>query len=344
MAHGETPFVPLDRAATRADVARLAGVSTAVVSYVINGGPRPVAAATRERVLKSLQTLNYRPNAAARALKLRKVSAVGLVVPDVSNTYFGALARSVSSQAFESGYALLLGDANNSLEREAEQIRSLIGRQVDGLIVVSLSPDADDDIGSTPTVFLDKRVQPGEPSIVVDNYGGATAAVEHLIWHGKKTIGYIGGPVGFPGSDERLNAWRDAVNRARLSESLAHQVRSEFSRRGGYDAAHALLDGSGKRPDAIFVSSDVQALGLLLACRELGVRVPEDLAVVSFDGTDDAVYSDPPLTAVEQPVDTIAAMALQAVLSDGPHEPRTDIPLELVIRRSCGCEGARLAV
>lgn len=331
------------RAATRTDVARLAGVSTAVVSYVVNNGPRPVAASTKTRVLAAMEELDYRPNAVARALRLRSAQAVGLVVPDVSNTYFGALARELSVQAFTAGYALLLGDADNDIDRERAQVESLVSHQIDGLVIVSLDPASVAETGATPTVFLDQRSRPGQLSVVVDDRGGAAQAVAHLIGHGRRRIALLSGPVGAPGVAERELGWRRELEAAGLSTSDDLVVRSEFSRAGGFEAARDLLRRT-ETPDAVFVTSDVQALGLLAAARRLGIDVPRDLAVVSFDGTEDAVFSDPPLTAIEQPIRRIAEAALDAVLhKDAERElseaPLT-IPVELVVRDSCGCEPA----
>lgn len=328
------------RAATRTDVARLAGVSTAVVSYVVNNGPRPVARATRERVLAAMDELDYRPNAVARALRMRSAQAVGLVVPDVSNTYFGALARELSVQAFTAGYALLLGDADNDIDRERAQVESLVSHQIDGLVIVSLDPASVAETGTTPTVFLDQRSRPGQLSVIVDDRGGAAQAVAHLIAHGRTRIALLSGPVGAPGVAERELGWRRELEKAGLPTGDDLIVRSEFSRAGGFEAGQDLLARSG-RADAVFVTSDVQALGLLAAARRLGVDVPNDLAVVSFDGTEDAVFSDPPLTAIEQPIRRIAEVALAAVLDKDPEHdavrsPLT-IPVDLVIRDSCGC-------
>jgi LacI family transcriptional regulator len=329
------------RAATRTDVARLAGVSTAVVSYVVNNGPRPVAASTRTRVLAAMDELDYRPNAVARALRMRSAQAVGLVVPDVSNTYFGALARELSVQAFTAGYALLLGDADNDIDRERAQVESLVSHQIDGLVIVSLDPASVAETGTTPTVFLDQRSRPGQLSVIVDDRGGAATAVSHLIGHGRTRIALLSGPVGAPGVAEREQGWRRELDAAGLPTHDDLIVRSEFSRAGGFEAGQELLTRA-DRADAVFVTSDVQALGLLAAARRLGIDVPRDLAVVSFDGTEDAVFSDPPLTAIEQPIHRIAEAALAAVLDkeaarDAAASPLT-IPVELVVRDSCGCE------
>lgn len=331
------------RAATRTDVARLAGVSTAVVSYVVNNGPRPVAAATKTRVLAAMEELDYRPNAVARALRMRSAQAVGLVVPDVSNTYFGALARELSVQAFTAGYALLLGDADNDIDRERAQVESLVSHQIDGLVIVSLDPASVAETGTTPTVFLDQRSRPGQLSVIVDDRGGAAQAVSHLIGHGRGRIALLSGPVGAPGVAERELGWRRELEEAGLPTNDELVARSEFSRAGGFEAAQDLLCRA-EVPDAVFVTSDVQALGLLAAARRLGIDVPRDLAVVSFDGTEDAVFSDPPLTAIEQPIRRIAEAALDAVLHKDPECGISDtpltIPVELVVRESCGCEPA----
>lgn len=322
------------RAATRTDVARRAGVSAAVVSYVVNNGPRPVAEATRQRVVDAMNELGYRPNAVARALKLRRAQAVGVVVPDVSNPFFGALARELSNQAFTAGYALMLGDADNDLERERAQIESLVSHQIDGLIITSLEPGSAADVRGTRAVYLDQRAQPGQTSIIIDNAGGAELAVQHLIAHGRTRIAHIGGLEGLPGADARVRGWRDACAAGGLSTADL-LVRSDFTRAGGREAGRDLL-ARDPRPDAVFVASDVQALGLLAAARETHVRVPEDLAIISFDGTDDAVFSEPPLTSIEQPIAALASAALAAVLTPEAAGSAT-IPVSLVVRESCGC-------
>lgn len=324
------------RAPTRSDVARRAGVSTAVVSYVVNNGPRPVAAATRERVLAAMSELGYRPNGLARALRLRRAQAVGLVVPDVGNIYYGALAREISDRAFLAGYAMLLGDSNNQIDRERAQIESLVGRQIDGLVVVSLEPGSKAETGDTPVVYLDQRSVPGQLSIVVDNPGGAALAVEHLLGHGRRRIAHLAGPEGAPGSSERRRGWAEALAAAGIEPSDDLLARGDYTREGGRRAGLDLLTRSG-RPDAVFVASDVQALGLLVAARELGLRVPEDIAVISFDGTEESLYSAPPLTAIEQPLDRLAEAALATVLGDEHPDERRVVPVRLVVRESCGC-------
>lgn len=324
---------------TRSDVAHLAGVSAAVVSYVVNDGPRPVSAQTRQKVLAAISALDYHPNAAARALRMRRSGVIGLVVPDVSNTYFGTLAHEITACAADHGLAIFLGDSNQDRFREAAQVRSLIDRGVDGLIIASVDTSLPpSDSGDTPTVYLDRLPQHGQKAILVDSFGGATAAVNHLSGHGRAAIGHIAGPQGALGADERVNGWRHALQEIGALAGLQHLARAPFTRQGGLHAGIEMLTDPSRRPDALFVSSDVQALGVLHAARLLSVRVPDDLAVISFDGTEEAIYSDPPLTAIEQPVSEIAESAIRTILSGHAATTRPISP-HLTIRVSCGCPG-----
>ncbi len=329
-----------DRPATRNDVARLSGVSTAVVSYVLNNGPRPVAEATRQRVLDAMAELNYRPNATARALRLRKTSTLGLLVPDISNPFFAEFAKAVQDAAFPRGYAVTYADTESDHEREREQIRSLADRQVDGVLMIGRTPRADltpFSEAAIPIVVFDRFEGDRDvPTVVIDDYLAARAGVEHLRSHGHERIALIGGPDEIPAARARHRAWAEVV--APWGEAPAELfVASGFSRTGGYRAAHELL-ARDVAPTAVFISSDIQAIGALRAFAEAGVRVPDDLAVLSFDGTQEADFSSPPLSVIRQPLETMAATALGLLLDDdsraaGIHRV---VPHALVLRSSCG--------
>lgn len=324
-------------APTRQDVARLAGVSTAVVSYVVNDGPRPVAAETRQRVLTAVRELNYRPNATARALRMGKMNAIGLIVPDISNPYFSELGHEVTSLASDESHAVLLGDANNDAERELQQLRSLIARQVDGILLVSLRPVrelTESVTNGTPVVVLDE-VRRSDPhrSVAMDNRGGTLMALEHLQEHGHTRIGFIGGPAGMPGADSRKAAWARSLGRRGKDKSIVADV--PFTREGGYSAVRRLMQADDP-PTAVFVSSDVQAIGFLSGCHERGISVPDDVAVVSFDGTQESEFACPRLTTVKQPIEEMAQTALRSLRD--PNGPRhATIAPRLIVRRSCGC-------
>ncbi|MFD9397145.1 LacI family DNA-binding transcriptional regulator [Streptomyces sp. NPDC060000] len=330
---------------TRRDVARLAGTSEALVSYVLNDGPRGVAPATRERIERAIKELGYRPNAVARSLKTSRTMTLGLVVPDNSNPFFAELARAVEDVAFTAGYTMLLGNAMDDDAREASYIHTLIDRQVDGLIVApahGASSWITELSGTTvPRLVLDRELDlPGATHVVVDNEGGAYEATKHLLGHGLTRIGCIAGLEGIHPTVDRVAGWRRALAEAGLSSEDGMLVHAAFGHAAGYRAGRALLEGP-DRPEALFVASDQQALGVLRAAAELGLRVPRDLAVCAFDGIESSAYTVPALTTMRQPFESLGRSAVEwllAKIGDPQLAPsRITHEATLVARGSCGC-------
>ncbi len=327
----------------RAEVARLAGVSPAVVSYVVNGGPRPVAPLTRERVQAAIDKLGYRPNTAARALRGQRTRSIGLLIPDDGNPFFTELSRAIEDVAFEHDYVLLVGNALGDAEREATYLRTFVDRQVDGVIVISVQSHPELAIvtdAGVPVVVLDRvAAASGVSTVVADHAGGAGLGVQHLIDHGHRRIGCVAGPASIASAVLRVNGWATALGNAGLPATRALVTGRPFSLAGGYDAARRLLSRR-SRPTALFVSTDVQALGVLRACRDLGLDVPGDVAVVCFDGTTSARYSVPSLTVVQQPLDLVTRLAVERLLGVGDDKPAQGddvVAVDLVVRESCGC-------
>ena len=337
MPHQPAPAKP---AVTRKDVARLAGVSTAVVSYVMNGGPKRVSPATEARVRQAIAALGYRPNAAARALKLGSSEMLGMVVPDATNPFFASLARAVEVAAAERGYAMLLADSDGSLPTERRLVENLVGRRVDGVFLCSVlfEPDLTDlEQAESPAVLLNHSAEsPGFNSVGVAFQDGGRMAVEHLVGHGHRRVGLVMGTNTGGDLDAREVGWRQGVREAGLPEGPV--LRVPFTREGGYRAGQDLI-ASADRPSAVFVSSDLQAVGLLRAVHEAGLRIPEDLAIFSFDGSAEAEYSWPPLSTVAQPVEAMARAAVDALIDAETGKPTQSqiFPVELVLRSSCGC-------
>lgn len=329
--------------ATRSDVARRAGVSAAVVSYVLNDGPRPVAAATKERVLAAMVELDYRPNAIARALRARRTWTLGFVVPDLANPFFAELAGAVENSAFARGYAVLIGSSGEDADRERKYIRTFLGRQVDGLLLISVrsAPDLGAAATTGTAVLVLDRSSPGTTTdLIVDDAQGALMGVNHLISHGHQRIGCIAGPADVEAAEDRRGGWMRALSEAGLEASTSLEARSMFTRAGGYEAARELLSRV-VRPTAVFASSDAQGIGALRAAADLSLRVPEDLAVLAFDGTEDSAYTVPRLSTMAQPVTEIAERALNHLAARIAGIPDTEqhppLPLRLITRRSCGC-------
>ena len=331
-------------AVTRADVARLAGVSPALVSYVLNDGPRPVSAAARERIERAIAELDYRPNTIAQALRGAGTRTIGLLLPSAVNRFFGELATAIEDQLFATGHILTVGITSDEHARESAYIETLLDRRVDAVLIVSSHASSVLDLlrdSGTPALVLDRV--PGDVadcSATVDNVAGAVEAVEHLIVaHGHTSIGCLGGRLGTTSADDRVEGWMRALARHGLDEVCV--TRRDFNEEGGYRGAMDLLADPTARPGALFVSSDIQSIGALSACAELGIAVPGDLAVVSFDGTPTATYAVPSFTSYKQPIRDLAARAVECVLraiADPSAEPQhVVLPGELVIGTSCGC-------
>jgi len=320
---------------TRADVARLAGTSTAVVTYVINNGPRPVATQTRERVLRAIEELGYRPNVLARALKAGTTQTVGFVVPDSRNPFFAELAHALEDVLFASGYALLVSNSADSLEREREHVRVLLDRQVDAVLLISLAGAAEVEqiIGAKKPAIVLHRVSgdSSASSICIDDKQAAFDIVHHLrADHGIDDIAMISGPPGAAVSAERERGWARAVT------GDGRVVHETFSIAGGHAGAMRLLADAG-RPRAVFAANDQQAIGVLKAAADLGLRVPDDVAVAGFDGTVESQFSVPSLTTVVQPSRQIAEAAFEILRTPQADTPvRRMLPHRLALRDSCG--------
>jgi LacI family transcriptional regulator len=318
-------------------VAQRAGVSTTVVSYVVNGGPKSVSPATAAKVRAAIDELGYRPNPAARALTLGSSRVLGIVVPDAKSPFFASLARAVEAVAAEHGFALLLGNSDSSPTHEQRLITDLAARRVDGVVLCSsvLAPDLRElKLAGIPVVLLNHWTGDGDaPAVGSDLRGGAQMAVDHLIKQGHQHIGLLIGSNVEKYVDEREVGWREALQRAGIPTGQI--VRAPFTRRGGFEACSEFLLQS-KPPTAIFASSDLQALGLLRALHEAHVRVPEDVAVIGFDGSEEAEFSWPPLSTVAQPVSDMARSALDVILSSRKEDIVTSTVFmpELVLRPS----------
>jgi len=326
--------------ATRADVARLAGVSTAVVSYVVNDGPRPVAAETAARVRDAIERLGYRPNASAQALRRGSTGLLGLVVSDSTNPYFAQYTAELITAATARGNRVLVADSFHDQRPHTDIVGELISQQVDGLLFHSSFAGLDRHhalvVAGIPTVLIDcPGPVPGRRTVGTNAHGAAEMLVNHLVGHGRRRIAMVVGDGGFGDPDPRETGWRRGLQAARLPEAAL--VRVPWSREGGYSAAATVL-AADPATDAIFASNDMQAIGLVRALHELGVRVPDDIAVVSYDGTRESEFCWPPLTVARQPLPKLAQTALE--LLDEP-ETRAGIhrqfDTELVRRNSCGC-------
>jgi LacI family transcriptional regulator len=337
---------------TRDDVARLAGTSTAVVSYVINNGPRPVAPATRERVLAAIKELGYRPDRVAQAMASRRTDLIGMIVPDARQPFFAEMAHAVERAAADRGKMVLVGNSDYRDEREVHYLRAFLGMRVAGLILVSQGPSeraaAEIEAWDARVVLLHERPEAiDDVAVVTDDIGGAQLATRHLLEHGHPYVACLGGveetpAVGDPVADH-VEGWRRAMlESGRPTEGRLFSA--PYNRYDAYRVALELLSGP-ERPPAIFCATDDQAIGVLRAARELRIDVPGELAVAGFDDVKEAALTDPPLTTIASDRPAMARAAVDLVLDDGlrvvgsRRERVKQFPSALIVRRSCGCGG-----
>ncbi len=346
------------------DVAKHAGVSIATVSHVVNN-TRFVSAATRQKVLDAIESLNYRPNAVARGLATNVTRKVGLVISEISNPFFTVAARGVEDEFLSNRYNIILCDTDEDPERENDCLQLLATQQIDGLIIAPTGVRSTTLLAmaesGVPIVQFD-RSSPGlaTPLVGVNNEEGAYQAIRYLISLGHRRIACLINLDVINTQRERLRGWERALREAQLpaSDDLIvradphfYGIRSDAagslplarpSTRGqmmpsAYELLQDLLK-SPQRPSALFVASNQLTLGTLYAFRACGLRCPEDISLISFDDHDWAPLFSPPLTVVCQPAYRLgqtAAQLLMKMINGEPVEGPPPLQVELVVRASC---------
>lgn len=322
--------------ATIRDVARLAEVSVASASRAMNG-IEGVTEETRQKVLSAARLLRFVPHNGARALSTRRTNTVGLVLPDLYGEFFSELIRGVDQAARERGLHLLVSNSHGDADEAVLAMRAMRGR-VDGLLVMSPHVDSaalTDNIDEGLPIVLVNTDAAGArfPAFRVDNFGGAQAVTRHLVETGRRRIAHIAGPAANYEARERRRGYAAALPEG--SEPMV--IEGDFTEESGREAGAALVTGS-IAPDAIFAANDMMAVGCLLALREAGLRVPEDVALAGFDDIPLARLVEPPLTTARIRIDDLGRSALErlaAAVEGELAQPSLETAHpELIVRRS----------
>ncbi|QIG39042.1 LacI family transcriptional regulator [Microbacterium sp. 4R-513] len=328
------------RAATLSDVARMAGVSIATASKALNGRG-DVASATRQRVRAAADSLAFTPNAMARGLLAGRTGTVGLLTSDLEGRFMLPILMG-AEDAFGAGkVSVFLCDARGDAIREQHHLTALLSRRVDGIIVVGRQTDPRPSLGQeipVPVVYAyAPSDDPRDLSLTPDNYAGGRMAIEHLLACGRTRIGHITGDPSYAAAQDRLAGARSALEAAGLS-LVGEPMFSVWSEHWGRDAA-AMLLAQHPDVDAIFCGSDQIARGVLDTARDLGRKVPDDLAVIGYDNWEIlATNSRPELTSIDANLQHLGRHAAQRVfdaidgvdIGEGTHH----LPVRLVIRGS----------
>jgi DNA-binding LacI/PurR family transcriptional regulator len=324
-------------------VARRAGVSRATVSRVVNGSTS-VAVGIREVVTRAVEELGYVPNQAARSLVTQRTESVALIVPETANRvfsddlFFPAIIRGVGAELEAADKQLVLMMTGSAKSHDRVERYAAAGH-VDGVMFASVHgsdplPGALVRLG-VPVVCSGRPIGTAAvPYVDVDHFGGVAHAVRHLVGLGRRRIATIAGPQDMVAGIDRLAGYRSTLADAGLAE---HVAIGDFTRESGIAAMKSLL-AVDPLLDAVFAASDMMAHGALLALRDAGRRVPNDVAVIGFDDFEISRYSEPPLTTVRQPiVDAGRTLARQVLgLIDGSRalSDAVILPTELVVRES----------
>jgi len=329
------------RRPTLVDVARLAQVAPSTASRALKESPR-ISEATKSRVRAAARGLGYEPNRLAQSLRARAAPFVGIVVPDIGIAFYSRFVKGAQEVLEASGYQALLMSTERESGREEVALRTLEGHRVSGILLATSRTHSEEP--QTPTVYFDSFAGArGTARVALANQQGMELLVGHLAGHGHRRIGFIGGPPTFTSGSERLAGFHAAVERHGADTRAAYVEIADASWSSeSAAAAMTRLLALAEPPTAIVASGDTLALGAMSACRKAGRRVPDDIALVAFDDPTFGDLFDPPVTALRRSDQELGRVAAQLLLSalggrgDG-HGPEVRLPVELVVRRSCGC-------
>lgn len=330
-------------------VAQKAGVSVATVSRVLNH-PDAVAPDTKEHILNIMESLNYTPNWFARGLKLNRTGVIALLIPEIIDSGYMEIAKGVEDIAHQKKYNIMLCATEEDRSKEKDYIENFITRKVDGIILVSTYLNKNDLLQikkqDIPVVLIGKNEElTGENLVYTDYKSAAGEAVRHMIEVGHRKIGMICGSRPKIENMDKLEGFQKTI----MEEDLIYQpelvVEEENSIEGGYLGASKLLNLK-ERPEAIFITSDIMAIGAMEKIKRTGLKIPQDIAVVGFDNLKISGYIEPKLTTVAKPMYRMGLVAARLLFdlmedeSDEDSEPQEIlIQSKLKVRKSCGHQG-----
>lgn len=304
------------------DIARIAGVSKATVSRVINDNPKGVGNATRQKVKDVIEQLGYNPSLLERGIALARTKSLGLIIPDITNPFFPELVKAVEKQATQQGYTVILGNTDFSSEKEQIYLSTFINKRVDGIILTTTS----NNIGSIqhhlkkyniPCVMLDRSLEDllneNSAGVFVDNEYAAFLACEHLLLHGHKKIAFLGGPQELSTSHERFKGYAAALYQYNVAYDQQLVCSGDYTMKSGYDAVMT-LSKQAIAFTGIVASNDAMAIGAIRALHQLNVPIPEQVEIIGFDNIEFSEMTDPPLSTIQQPTSDMGKLAVRLLL------------------------------
>ncbi len=304
------------RRITLKDVARESGMSESAVSQVLNGRPCRLSEESKQRIRDVAARLDYRPNRAARGLATRRSGTIGLIVPDIENPFFSSLAKRLEARCRQTGLGLFITNSDDCPEHDCEQLRRLDALGVDGIVFVpsnDVSAEGEREVSGVlaslcaPYVMVDRVIESAEcDKVLVDNEYGAHQAVEHLIASGHRRIGCLANTASSQNGRLRLAGYKNALADHGICVEPGLVCEGGYHGESGYRAVDAFLSGGAT---GIFSTSDLMTMGVVRRLSELGLHVPEDISVVSFDRNETSAFFLPGITSVKQDVGQLSSLA-----------------------------------
>jgi LacI family transcriptional regulator/LacI family repressor for deo operon, udp, cdd, tsx, nupC, and nupG len=325
------------------DVAKKAGVSIATVSRVNNNAPN-INHVTRHRVQQAMKALDYRPSRIAKRLRSKAVSGnlIGVMVPDISNPFYVEVLSGIEDYMLSHDYLMIMCNFSQNEQKEQLYLDALVGESVDGLIVAP-AHERDEKImalekENIPFVCIDRGLKNGNTDlVVVDNDRGAYEAVRFLLESGYKDIAYVSGQLQIPTSRQREQGYRKALDEYNIAFQAELVKYGDSTMKSGKLLTHELLSQK-ISPDALFTGNNLITLGALQTIADIGLKIPDDIAIIGFDDMPWSSTLNPPLTAVKQPAYEIgrraAELLYQRICEPGRPNVKIVLETELIIRKS----------
>lgn len=327
---------------TMKDVARAAGCSVATVSHVVNG-TRNVSVELQNRVYEAMNRLGYRPDGVARGLKTKRTGTIGLLISDILNPFYPMIVRGVEDYVHSQELSLILCNTDESLIKQSFCLDVLLEKRVDGIICTPAIGTTAEDFASIramriPVVFID-RIVPGltTHAVLTDNYRAAYEGTAHLISQGHRRIALIHGPHLVTTGRDRYSGYRDAIRDHGLEFDDRLTLQGDFRAEAAYGMVKDLFSEEVDRPTAVFSTNNLMTLGALKALQTLRLRIPQDVAILSFDDTEWFQFTSPTITAIAQPIYDMgweAARTLVKLLSKEETAEVRVLPSRFVLRGS----------
>lgn len=327
------------------DIAKELNISASTVSRALKDNPL-ISEATRIKIKKAAEEMGYRPNVMAANFRTKRTNTIGVIVPLINRHFFSAVISGIEDVAYQQGFAVTISQSNDNFEKEDKIAHTLFANRVDGLILsIGMETKTTDHLRlfsdrNIPLVFFDRVVDEIDAhKIVVDDFGSAYKATQHLIERGRKRIAHIGGPLNLKIYQHREDGYCKALSDNGLESKESYVVNNSLTRLDGVKAIKKLLKNDLK-PDAIFCANDTTALSTIMYLKENGIRVPEDIAIVGYSNEPFSEVVTPSISTIQQPGVEIGQKAAELIINQILQKEKVTkfetikLPTKLIIRES----------